>query len=496
MKKTLYINLNGYAFHIEEDAYEKLDSYLEKIKKSFPDKEEAKEIIEDIEARIAELFRTSHSSPDEVITLDNVEEMIKTMGEPHDIVDEDEASAAEEKTQDQNAGESTYSKRLYRDADNRVFGGVCSGLGAYFNLDPILFRVLFVVAVVFYGFSIVPYLILWIVMPKAVTIKQKLEMKGPAGYEKWEQNLRDEYREVSEKFKRSKAYKNFNQGFSKGSDQVSSLLRTVILLFGRIIGISLMVAVIAVIISLAITFTFGITFFDFAGLSGYITSLPHYFLSSSELTFGSIAIMIIVGIPLLLLFFLGFKMVFNFKSRNGLIILLSIVIWIGGVVMLTYAIAHQSRNYMEVKSIHQTNIIEEPQSKTLYLKANTNKYSSDTKDHLFEFNQLDIYMMDEQVFVTGSPQIKLVDGPQLSIDLKRTSRGFDDTNALDNCNNIEYFWLQKDSVLYVDDLFTLARGAKVRDQRVNVVISIPERYSVVVDDDLSWLVYDDRSIER
>ncbi len=492
MKKTLHINLNGYAFHIEEDAYDKLDLYLEKIRRSFSDKDEAKEILDDIEARIAELFRTAHSSPDEVITLENVEEMIKTIGEPHDIVDEEETTSAEENTQNQRTGGSSYSKRLYRDADNRVFGGVCSGLGAYFNLDPVIFRVVFVIAVVFYGFSIVPYLVLWIVMPKAVTIKQKLEMKGPASYENWEQNLRDEYREVSEKFKNSRAYKNFNQGFSRGSDQVGSFLRTVILLFGRVIGIVIMVTVIAILISLAVTFTFGITFFDFAGISDYITGLPHYFLSSSEITFGTTAIMIIVGIPLLLLFFLGFKMVFNFKSRNGLIILLSVIIWIGGVVMLTYAIAHQSRNYMDVKSIHQTNTMVEPKSKSLYLKANSNKYSSNSKKHLFEFNQLDIYTMDEQVVVTGSPQIKLVTGSELSIDVKKTSRGFDDTNALENCNNIEYFWLQKDSVLQVDDLFTLARGAKVRDQKVKVVISIPERYNVVVDDDLSWLVYDER----
>ncbi len=492
MKKTLYINLNGFAFHIEEDAYDELKAYLDKIEKSFFDKEEAKEIIEDIEARIAELFRSSYSSNNEVITLGKVREMIRTMGEPQDIADVEEPQEEERKSRQHAKTESSYSKRLYRDPENRVLGGVCAGLGAYFNIDPIIFRVIFVIAVVFYGFSVVPYVILWIVMPRAVTIKQKLEMKGPAGYEKWEQTLRDEYQEVSEKFKNSKTYKNFNKGVYKGSEQVGSFLRNVIRILGGAIGIFIMVLVIALLISLAITLTFGVTFFDFAGISTYITGLPHYFLSSSEITMGVIAVMIVVGVPLLLLFFLGFKMVFNFKTRNGLIVLLSIAIWIGGIVMLTYAIAHQSRNYREVNSFHQSQVIEEPVSKSIYIKANANKYSFDSRNQLFEFNQLDIYMIDEQIFVMGSPRIKLVNGPEFSIDVKKTSRGSNEENAIDNAHNVEYFWSQKDSVLYVDKFITLAPKTKVRDQRVNVVISIPERYNVEIDDELTWLVYDER----
>ncbi len=486
MKKTIYINLNGYAFHIEEDAYERLKQYLDKIENSFSDAEEAKEIIADIESRIAEIFRSSHPSADEVITLSNVEEVIKTMGEPDDIIDEDEEMHKSKATNDE--PKSGYSKRLYRDPDNRVIGGVCGGLGAYFNVDPLVFRVIFLVAFIVYGSSLLPYVILWIVMPKAITIKQKFEMKGPAAYESWEQNIKNEYKDVSDRFKKSKAYQSFNNGFSEGGDKMGNALRKFISVIGGAIGIVIMIATLATLVALILTFTIGFTLFDFTNIGNFYTSLPSYFLYPHEITLGTIAVLLIVGIPLLILFLIGFKLVFKFKTRVGLIALISVVFWIGAWVLLAYTSAKVAKSYSNTETVYSKDMLEESNSKTIYFKPNSNTYIPEYKEHLFDINKLDVFVADDKIYVQGNPRIEVVHGPEFQVTIKKSARGSDYTDAKENCNSIEYFWIQKDSVIYIDPLFTLTEGTKIRDQKMQVVFTIPEKYNVNIDETLEWNV--------
>ncbi len=484
MKKTIYINISGYAFHIEEDAYSRLKEYLDKIENSFSDPEEAKEIIADIELRIAEIFRSSHPSADEVITLNNVEEVIKTMGEPQDIIDEEEEASTSKAKEEK--GAKGYSKRLYRDPDNRVIGGVCGGLGAYFNVDPIVFRVIFLVAFIVYGSSLLPYIILWIVMPKAITITQKLEMKGPAAYEKWEQNIKNEYKDVSDKLKKSKAYQSFNNGFTDGTDKMGDALRKFISVIGGAIGIVIMVSTLASLVALILAFTIGYTLFDFTEMGNFYTSIPSFFLYPQEITFGTISVLLIVGIPLLILFLIGFKLVFKFKTRVGLIALISIIFWIGGWVLLAYTSAKVAKNYTVTESVYSKTILDETEAKTIYFKSNPNTFSPDYKDHVFDFNRLDVSVADDKVYIEGNPKIEIKNGPEFQLTIKKSAKGPNYAKAKDNCNNIEYFWLQKDSVIYIDPIFTLTEGTKIRDQKLQVVFTIPEKYKVQVDESLEW----------
>ncbi len=136
MKKAIKINLSGIIFHIDEDAYEKLKTYLDTIGRHFSNKQESKEIIDDIEARIAELFQEKITEETQVITLPLVNEVIDIMGNPEDIAD------TGEEAESQRTFHEAYSRsrRLYRDPENSVIGGVCGGLAAYFNVDPVIFR--------------------------------------------------------------------------------------------------------------------------------------------------------------------------------------------------------------------------------------------------------------------------------------------------------------------------------------------------------------------
>ncbi|KUF39419.1 PspC domain-containing protein [Myroides marinus] len=171
MNKTLTINIAGSVFHIDENAYQKLDQYLKAIKRSFP-KEEQDEIIHDIEIRIAELFSENITEINQVVTLNDVERVISIMGKPEDYII-DEENTTEQQTQYIYTG----TKKLYRDGENAMVGGVLAGLGHYFKIDTVWMRIIFMILVLFYGTGILLYLILWIVVPEAKTTSQILEMQ-------------------------------------------------------------------------------------------------------------------------------------------------------------------------------------------------------------------------------------------------------------------------------------------------------------------------------
>ena len=202
MKKALKINLSGQIFHIDEDAYEKLKIYLDRISSHFSNIEESKEIIADIENRIAEIFNERLKDDSQVITESDVEEVISIMGRPEDFAEEEGEQA---KT---GPSGSHHYRRLYRDPDNAVIGGVAAGLSAYFNVDPVVLRILFVVLIlVGWGFPVIIYLVLWIAVPKAETAAQKLEMRGEkVNVSNLEKKIRGEYEDVKENLRKGTSF--------------------------------------------------------------------------------------------------------------------------------------------------------------------------------------------------------------------------------------------------------------------------------------------------
>lgn len=204
MKTTITINLGGIVFHIEDDAYEMLHTYLLAIEKQFSSEEERIEVMSDIEARLSELFTETLEKRD-VIMKDDVSKVIETMGEPEDFRDE-ETETGSSRTGHESKRRSTYnrtSKKMYRDPDNRILGGVCSGLAAYLNVNPILVRIIFILlAFPGMGSGIVIYFILWMVIPEANTTAQKLEMRGePITIENIKRAVREEFENVKKNMK-------------------------------------------------------------------------------------------------------------------------------------------------------------------------------------------------------------------------------------------------------------------------------------------------------
>lgn len=184
MKKTLTVNLGGTVFHIDEDAYRLLDNYLCNLRLHFRKQEGAEEIVNDMETRISELFTEKLNDGLQVITLGEVEEVIARMGKPEDFDGEPAEESTHHRSGNSRAGQSgssTYRHHLYRDSDNKVLGGIASGIAAYFDWDVTLVRVLFICLLFIpYCPMIILYIIAWIVIPEARTAAEKLSMRGQA----------------------------------------------------------------------------------------------------------------------------------------------------------------------------------------------------------------------------------------------------------------------------------------------------------------------------
>jgi len=202
MKKTIRIHISGYIFNIDEDAYQVLKKWLDSISQKYRNEENGEEIFNDIEMRVAELFEEKVGN-EGVVTEETVDEIIRIMGKPEEFETEEEKKEPERIFSSDK--KSRKQRRLYRDEDNSVIAGVCSGLGNYFGVDPVVFRLLFVAALIIGGFGTVLYIILWIAIPKAVTVSQKLEMKGePVTISNIEKAIKEEIEYVKEKWFRKR----------------------------------------------------------------------------------------------------------------------------------------------------------------------------------------------------------------------------------------------------------------------------------------------------
>ena len=222
MKKTFTINISGKLFHIEEDAFDKLQEYLRRLNHYFVSQSGGMEILQDIESRIAELFQDKISKKQEVVINEWVDEVMARMGKPEDFMDSEQSQNDEDATE-KLKGEK-IKKRMYRDTETRVLGGVCSGMSNYFNIDPVILRILFVVLVFLgAGISIIIYLVLWIVLPKATTTAQRLEMRGeePTIYN-IQKTIQEEVKEVKHSIAKINQSKSFRKGKKAASNSIHS----------------------------------------------------------------------------------------------------------------------------------------------------------------------------------------------------------------------------------------------------------------------------------
>lgn len=173
MKKTIHINVSGQLFHVDEDAFEKLSGYLKSLELSLQQQEGGQEIYSDLEARVAELFQEKLSSKSQIVSIEMVDAVIEQIGTPEEML----GASTEEAQEAPQESTHVISRRLFRDGEDKMIGGVAAGIAAYFQIDPTVVRVLAAILIlsgVGFGF----YLLLWIVIPEAKTPAERLKMKG------------------------------------------------------------------------------------------------------------------------------------------------------------------------------------------------------------------------------------------------------------------------------------------------------------------------------
>ena len=182
MKKNISINISGIIFHIEEDGYEVLKKYLDSINKYFSSFEDSSEILSDIESRIAEIFLTKLNEGKQIITAEDVNSLVVTMGSVSDFKAAEEQefnettgqpSAAEaESKKRQSSYANAASKTLYRDQNRKILGGVCAGMANYFNVDAVWIRLIFALFTAAWGFGLLVYIVMWVVVPGSFELEE------------------------------------------------------------------------------------------------------------------------------------------------------------------------------------------------------------------------------------------------------------------------------------------------------------------------------------
>lgn len=338
MKKTVTANISGIVFHIDEDAYKKLQQYLSLLEEHFTNSDGKDEILSDLENRIAEMFQEKLNSSKKVITIRDVNEVISQLGEPEQIGNPEEEDKKETSDYSSGSGEKT-AKRLFRDPDNKYIAGVSGGLGAFFNIDSTWIRVAFVVFTFFYGFGPLLYIILWIAVPKAVTTAEKLEMRGEkVNLSNIERSIKEELTDLKENIKEFSEETRRNLKKKSGDINRDFKESGVINFLKKTTGV-LVVFIAAVILVTFISLGFFLPYnLDFAQEYQNIYPLWDYLenaaFSQIFLIMGFSGLALVIIIPLIWLVIAGFQLIFEFKGNFRISGVLSFILWFIGLGLL------------------------------------------------------------------------------------------------------------------------------------------------------------------
>jgi phage shock protein PspC (stress-responsive transcriptional regulator) len=478
MNKTNNINLSGNLFHVDEPAFEKLYSYSERLKKCYSTSVDGVDIIADVEARMSELLKIKLTKEGRtIVSIEDVDSLISQLGEPESF-EENESDAAASTSNTQSTNEQTFekkSKRLYRDVDDSVLGGICSGLSAYLGIsDPIWLRIAFVIMIFFgIGSPILIYIILWFLLPEANTNAKKIEMRGGAvNLSSLESNIRSKISEVEKK----------NSG--KLRDLIKFCIKAVFyciagffLLIGAVVVFSLVIAFFSLLIA---------TFASFIPASKFLFESPvHGTMGMIGIIFMCLAIItILILAPIHLLS----KNIKPLSSKVfGLISLSAIV----GFFMLVFSGISLAQVFDKKGQIKQATSYALPANDTLQITANTN-YSDNDFNIGIGFD-IDDYNELEKNGEICKVNVKLEksEDTQIHVIQNKIARGKSINIAESYAKQIIHHQGLNNNKLTIDDfLITSNKNKKFRNQHVDVVIQIPENHPFKLSSDICDMLND------
>lgn len=469
MKDITTVSLSGISITIDTDAYQVLQSYITELQKACDSEPESgAEIIEDIEARIAELLLSNKSYPASPISIESVEEVIAQMGHVEDIPFDDTSEKKERPSQQEPKESNMVSnirRRIYRNSDGAKLGGVLNGIATFFNIDVTLVRIIYLILVgmaifwwhsgLFIPLFIVGYFVLWIIIPSAKTPRQKLEMEGATITAN---SIRSNMRQELDK-RGGKTIKN---------EKTASIITDIIYVLGRIVRfvVYAILAVIAVCIAILVMATL------FTGIAGtemlysiggtYSSVSPEFFACFTETSPKILypLLSVCLAAPLIFILYSLISVLFSMKWNKIFTIIISsiwILSWLVGGVLLVKEIR---RYNVGTSDITQEQITATP-VKELYVLSTFS--SSNSRIDEIDLNDLEI------TYRTTTDSIP-------SISIQKYARGRNFTEAQQNAIATPYNYHVSGDTLYLPSTIfeTPLQQGQYHKQKVSVTIYAPE----------------------
>lgn len=463
---------------LEDDAYSQLSAYLNDIKIRLGNDRLAQETINDIEIRVTELL-SEKVNTGQAVTLEIVDQIINQIGRPEDITDVSGENFKPKKP-----------KRFYRDPDGSIIAGVCSGLATYFNVDSLVFRIIFLALIFANGLGILLYFILWIALPNAVTPFQKMEMMGEGmSFEEMGEKVKREYEEASERLKKSKTGNFIQKIFSLIGQILLYILKAA---FIAVKAISILIGVILIIAMVLLFVAFvGATFFGTYLLNSSMgeigLSLNQIVTSMLEISSSywvTIPIFLLFAIPILALIYAGVRIIFRFKAKDALLGIIAAVIWVTSVVTLSLTIFYQARSLAVRENVKTTQTLRvSSKTKLLYLKSFNYPIDSINNRELLNIFDMKLVEINGAKRLVGIPtlSIKKSDDEYPSIEVVRQSRGINHITARYNAKAIDYGITYSDTIITFDPLYIMPQDTKWKNQKLTINLYLPEGYGVSLD---------------
>jgi phage shock protein PspC (stress-responsive transcriptional regulator) len=481
MNKIIQININGLVFSIDEHAFDGLKQYLDRLHNHFSKVEGGHEIITDIEARIAELLQSRLSTYKQVVSDTDIKEVVAIMGDPLQMATDEEPQQKKEQSQTEeprmNYGNSE--KRLYRDEDNRLVGGVCSGVGAYFDIDPVWIRLAFAFAIFALGTGFLLYLILWIVIPKASTTAEKLQMRGkPVDITNIEKKIKDELKSVEEKL--NAFAKNSKPKAKDGFRHLIEIVIKVVAMFAiaitRFVGFCL--AVVSILMFVALM---GLLL----GLSWPVSFSPLMFLQilfagTDMLYIGISGLLLFSIVPIVFLVYTGIKLLFNLKFKNKYFNRVAASFFGAGIILVLMSVAYLVKEFSVEAKIKTSIPLLAVGADTLYVDVRELSSSSGKEDRI-AFNNAHLILFDDDTFLMEDVDLTIEQSDKPIFQLVRTvnARGRSIREANLAANQANPIIEQNDSTLLFESGFKLSKNNIWRNQRVSYKLKVPVGKTVI-----------------
>ncbi|MFL0131681.1 PspC domain-containing protein, partial [Tenacibaculum maritimum] len=488
MNKTININLGGFFFHIDETAYQKLKRYLDAIALSLSNDPQGKdEIIADIEARISELLLERITDARQVVNNTDIDDIITIMGQPEDYTDTEDTF-----TDSSSSKRKTNIRKLFRDGNDKFLGGVASGLSHYFNIDVIWVRIAFIALTFGFGFSPLVYIMLWILLPEAKTTSEKLQMEGEdVNIDNIEKKIRDEFNYFSSKIKdgaselgdkvASADYEKLRNQTKSGLhdflNTLGKITTAIFSIFGKFIGVLLMLVAAIVLLSLIIG-GFSIGSLEFINIGNNITYYPAFFYDSILPKWILILLfLIVIGIPFLILFILGLRIIsssINKLTKTTSLTLLGV--WILAVFGLTFTgIEYGTTKAYDGLKVTKSNLPFNSKD-TIHLKVVNNdelyyrhNFRRRKSHHIVDFNGKEkSYCNNVKIDVQESD----INIP--FIEVKKYSEGKNRREANEYAKEILYQFNTTNNEIILNGYFLSSPNNLYKDESVLVTIYIPK----------------------